>query len=65
MEAHCGDVSQQEIETTSTLAHAVCDAADSKDPAVAKAGDHFAREADCATKTDDCDEYKKCRAAVK
>jgi hypothetical protein len=65
MEGKCGDVGQHEAETTRTLARAVCEAANSKDPAVAKAGDRFAREADCAEKSDDCDAYKKCRDAVK
>jgi len=66
MEAKCGDVGKAEQETTRTLARGLCEAAGNADPAVAKAGEQFAKEADCAEQNpEDCDAYKKCRDAVK
>ena len=65
MEARCGDVGQNERETTRTLAAGMCEAAASPDPAVAHAGARFLQEADCAADAADCDAYKKCRDAVK
>ena len=63
-EAKCGDVARSEQDTEKTLARAMCEAAASSDPDLARAGAKFAKEAECADKTD-CDEYKKCRDAVK
>lgn len=64
MEAKCGDVAPSERNTENTLARAMCEAASSSDPDLARAGAKFAKEADCADHSE-CDDYKKCREAVK
>jgi hypothetical protein len=65
MEAKCGDSGHHENDVARTLAAGMCKAADDPDPAVAKAGARFAKEAACAETIEDCDAYKTCRDAVK
>jgi hypothetical protein len=72
-EAKCGESAQSERETTRTIARGACEAATSGDPAVAKAGAAFARQAECVDQVTpaekptpaDCDAWKQCRDAVK
>ena len=64
METKCGDIAPSERENAKTLARAMCMAASSRDPDLARPGTKFGKEAECA-QTDDCDAYKKCRDAVK
>jgi hypothetical protein len=68
LEAKCGESNQHEQQTTRTLARGICEAANSADPDVAKAGAVFAKQAECAEQIEngDCNAYnKKCRDTAK
>jgi len=65
MEVKCGAVPEKEKDMTHALAQAFC-SDDSADSAGAKEiSSHIKSEAECATKTTDCAEYKKCTSAIK
>ena len=65
MEIKCGNIPEKEADMTRALARGMCEASSSNKDELKEMGDMIKKEADCAAKTTDCAEYKKCTEAVK
>jgi hypothetical protein len=66
MEVKCGQYPENEKDITHDLSQGFCMAANSDDdPEAKEMAAHFKAEAECATKTSDCLEYKACTSAIK